>query len=72
VKLFWIIVAAIMAMLAVALLVKQDYDKAFISAALGAVAWFLSYRAQLRASVKASDEEEESEDYFEADEDEST
>jgi len=60
-----------MATLAVALLVKQDYDKAFISAALGAVAWFLSYRVQLRASVKASDEEE-SEDYFETDEDEST
>ena len=71
-KLFWIIVAAILAMLAVALLVKQDYDKAFISAALGAVAWFLSYRVQLRATVKAGDKEEESEDYFEADEDEPT
>ena len=71
-KRVWIIVAAALAVAAVILFIRQDYDKAFISAALGAVAWFLSYRAQLRAIVKENDQAEELEHESQTDEDESS
>jgi len=70
VKRFWIIIAAVLAVVAVVLFVGQDYDKAFISAALGAIAWFLSYRVQLRSMIKDSDKAEELDDEWEHDEDE--
>ena len=57
-KKFWIILAGVFAGVAVVLFVRDDYEKAFASAALGAVAWILSYRVQLRAHVKAKPPEE--------------
>ena len=47
--------------LAVFLVFREDYDKAFVAAAAGAVCWFLSYRQQLRATL-ASEEEQRQED----------
>ena len=42
---------------------RDDYDKAFVAAAAGAVCWFLNYRQQLRASLpKENLEDEESDD----------
>jgi len=32
---------------------RNDYDKAFVFAAAGAVCWFLNYRQQLRESLAA-------------------
>jgi hypothetical protein len=47
VRTFWIIAAAFGGAAAVFFVIRDDFDKAFIAAALGAVAWFLNYRAQL-------------------------
>lgn len=39
----------------------QNYESAFVAAALGAVFWFLSYRQQLREALPEEDEEGEEE-----------
>ena len=69
-KKFWIILAGVFAGVAAVLFVRDDYEKAFASAALGAVAWILSYRVQLRAHVKANEPPEEIEDDLESNEEE--
>lgn len=51
--------AAVLAVLALVFAFKHDYDKAFVLAALGAVSWFLSYRAQMKAMVDAADERDQ-------------
>ena len=38
---------------------RLEFDRAFIAAALGMVAWFLNYRAQMRAIVRTADEADE-------------
>jgi hypothetical protein len=62
VKTFWIVVSGLCGIAAVVFIVKQDYDKAFIAAALGAVAWFLSYRVRLREKFRDRDLTDEDED----------
>ena len=47
-KRFWILLAALLAVLAAVFAVLRDFDKAFVLAALGAISWFLSYRVQMR------------------------
>lgn len=54
---FWIIVAAVMVVVAAALLWRNNMSAAFVTATLGAVAWFLSYRAQIRAKLAATENE---------------
>jgi hypothetical protein len=41
------IMAAICGVVAVVLVIRDDYEMAFVAAAGGAVCWFLSYRQQL-------------------------
>ncbi len=55
-KLVWIILAALGAILAVVFVLKGDYDKAFIAAAAGAVCWFLNYRVQVRELVRSNEQ----------------
>jgi hypothetical protein len=62
VKTFWIVVSGLCGIAAVVFIVKQDYDKAFIAAALGAVAWFLCYRVRLREKFRDRDLTDEDED----------
>ena len=50
------ILAAVGGVVAVLLVLQENYDKAFVAAAAGAVCWFLSYRQQVRATL-ASEEE---------------
>ena len=69
-KRVWITIAGVLAGIAVVLFIQGDYDKAFISATLGCVAWFLSYRVQMRTLVKANEPSEQFEDELESDEDE--
>lgn len=59
---FWKIVAALLAAGAVYWLVVENFDRAFLFAALGAVAWFLSFRAQLREKLATNETEETNED----------
>jgi len=62
VKTVWIIASGLCGIAAVVFILGQDYDKAFIAAALGAVAWFLNYRTRLRERFKATDETDENDD----------
>ncbi|HSS20647.1 MAG TPA: hypothetical protein VLL54_11280 [Pyrinomonadaceae bacterium] len=49
------IVAVVAVVAAGFFLWRRDVDKAFVLAALGAVAWFLNYRTQLRELVATAD-----------------
>ncbi len=40
---------------------QEDYEKAFVAAAGGAVCWFLHYRQQLRESLTAREKSENEE-----------
>jgi hypothetical protein len=57
VKVVWITLAAVGAILAVVFVFQNDYDKAFIAAAAGAVCWFLNYRVQMKELVVNNDRE---------------
>jgi len=57
VKTLWIILAAAGGVIAVVLVFRGDYDKAFVAAAAGAVCWILNYRQQLRETLDSRDEE---------------
>lgn len=41
---------------------QQDYEKAFVAAAAGAVCWFISYRQKLRQSMPKEEYEDEDTD----------
>lgn len=65
----WTIVAALFALAAGVLLWRNNLPAAFVTATLGAVAWFLRYRVRLRAKVTAAEQESnEPETYEESDE----
>ena len=66
-KLFWMIVAAVCIVVAAFFLLRRDLNTAFVIAVLGLVAWFLNYRAQMKAIIVAADAEGDDE----ADEEES-
>jgi F0F1-type ATP synthase assembly protein I len=53
----WIILAALLAVAAGVCLWRNNLSAAFVSGALGACAWFLSYRAQLRARIVAAEQD---------------
>jgi hypothetical protein len=64
----WTIVAALFALAAGLLLWRNNMPAAFVTATLGAVAWFLSYRVQLRAKIDAEEDSDELEAQEETDE----
>jgi len=53
--------AAVGGLLAVFFVFREDFDKAFVAAAGGAVCWFLNYRQQIREKLP-KDEDQEQED----------
>lgn len=57
-KLFWIIVACACILVAAFMVLRGRLEAAFVVAALGVVAWFLNYRAQLTEVISAADLEE--------------
>ena len=60
-KTFWMILAAVGGAVAVFLVLQENYDRAFVAAAAGAVCWFLSYRQQVRATLPSEDEQDDEE-----------
>ena len=52
---FWLIVSGLCGVAAVVFVLRDDYDKVFIAATLGAVAWFLNYRTRLREKLNTDD-----------------
>ena len=67
VKLFWLILSGTCILVAAFFLLRRNLDAAFVTAALGLVAWFLNYRAQMKAISAAVDlqESEKEEESFE-------
>ena len=56
-KTFWLIVVGVCGAAAAYFAFKSDFDKVFVAAALGAVAWFLNYRAVLKSQFNDDEEE---------------
>ena len=48
----WMILSALLLIAAAVFLWRNNLSTAFVTAALGACAWFLSYRTQLRRKIK--------------------
>lgn len=58
-KLFWLIVAGGCVAVAGVFLLRGDFDRAFVVAAVGMLAWFLNYRMQVKEKLTAMDAVEE-------------
>lgn len=54
--------AAALGALAVFFVIMNDFEKAFVAAAAGAVCWFLNYRQKIKASLREEDESKESDE----------
>ncbi len=61
-KTFWMVLAGIGILIAGFFLLRREFDRAFIAAALGMVAWFLNYRAQMKEITTAADQADETND----------
>ena len=59
------IIAAVAIVMAGVFLWRRDFDTAFVVAALGMVAWFLNYRAQMKEITAAADLKEKNNGYEE-------
>ena len=57
----WMFVAALLMIVAAVFLWRNNLSTAFVIAALGACAWFLSYRSRLRSTTEVDDDESEKE-----------
>lgn len=57
---FWIVVSALGGATAVYFVLRDDYEKMFVAATIGAMAWFLSYRVRLREKLDRDETDEES------------
>ena len=47
-KKLWVPIAAVFGLVAIILFIQLKFEAAFVVAAIGAVAWFLNYRAQIK------------------------
>lgn len=54
--------AAAGGLLAAFFVFREDFDKAFVAAAGGAVSWFLNYRQQIREKLPQEEDDQEQED----------
>jgi hypothetical protein len=59
VKLFWMIVAGFCILVAAVFLLRRELNVAFVTAAIGLIAWFLNYRIQMKEIVATADVERE-------------
>jgi hypothetical protein len=62
------IMAAASGIAAVFFVFRDDYEKAFVAAAIGAVSWFLNYRQQLKGTMPTDEDEEQDQEKEESDE----
>lgn len=61
-------VAAVLALGAIILVTQLKFEAAFVVAALGAVAWFLNYRAELKEKSLDEFDDEHIDEGFNSDE----
>ena len=69
-KQIWMILSGVFALIAVIFFARHDYDKAFVCAALGAVAWFLRYRTQMKELVRGNEPTEDLNESLDSNEEE--
>jgi membrane protein implicated in regulation of membrane protease activity len=62
-KSFWVAIAIVCTLVATVFIIQLKFEGAFVIAAVGAVAWFLNYRQQLRARLSERERENESLDH---------
>ena len=61
--------AAAGGLLAAFFVFQEDFDKAFVAAAAGAVCWFLNYRQHIRDKLPKEEDEEQEDEATDEDED---
>lgn len=61
-KSFWVAIAIVCTLVATVLIIQLKFEGAFVVATVGAVAWFLNYRQQLKARLSERERENESVD----------
>jgi len=64
-KVFWMIVAGVAIVVAGIFLWRRDFNTAFVIAALGMLAWFLNYRAQMKEITAAAEVKDDNTTYEE-------
>jgi len=67
-KKLWVPIAAVFGLVAIVLFVQLKFEAAFVVAALGAVAWFLNYRAQIKDQLEDELDYEPIDEGFKSDE----
>ena len=58
-KLIWLVLAGTCVAVAGVFLLRGSFDRAFVVAAVGMVAWFLNYRMQVKDKLVAMDSAQE-------------
>ncbi len=56
----WVPIASVCMLAAIVFFIRLNFEAAFVVAALGAVAWFLNYRRQVRTRLGGFEDEDES------------
>lgn len=59
-KSLWVPIAAVLMLVAIVLVIQLRFEAAFVAAAIGAVAWFLNYRQQVKTRLGGLDDEDKS------------
>jgi hypothetical protein len=60
-KIFWMTIAGVAIAVAAVLILRRDFNAAFVVAAIGLIAWFLNYRVQMKGKVAKADLDREKE-----------
>lgn len=55
----WIVLSGVLLVVAAVFVWRNNLSAAFVTAALGACAWFLSYRAELQTKIHNEEESDE-------------
>jgi len=56
----WVPIAAVCMLAAIVLVIRLNFEAAFVVAVVGAVAWFLNYRQQVRTRLGGFEDEDKS------------
>jgi hypothetical protein len=66
----WIMLSGMFLVLAAFFVWRNNFSGAFVTAALGACSWFLSYRGEMKKKIADDDTDSESDESFEDDHEE--
>jgi membrane protein implicated in regulation of membrane protease activity len=61
-KKIWVPIAAVCMLAAIVLVIRLNFEAAFVVAAIGTVAWFLNYRQQVKTRLTGLEEQDKSVD----------